>query len=292
MKKLAVILAVIMLLCAVSACTGEPETPPPTTTATNSTTTVVNDSTTTTSAETTTSSQVTTQNGGTTTTTRNQGGISTVTSADKHESFEPSFFDDAVIIGDSVTLKLSLYVSKCKNNGQYPLGQVDFLCSGSLGYTNALWKIDDPQNVHPRYNGTKYRVPQGVAATGANKVFIMFGMNDFMLYGIDGTIDSAVKLINEILANSPNAKIYVQSVTPILASCEGGSKTNANVRTLNTKLRVMCDQYGWTYLDVASVMVNANGSLKAEYCGDPDSMGIHFTDAACEAWIDYLKKNV
>lgn len=276
-----------MLIGALAACTSD-------NTEQTTTTTVMSESTTTTESETTTSSVVTTAptSEGTTTTTKSAQTLSTVTSPDQHDPVEPSVFDDAVIIGDSVTLKLSLYISKCKNNGEYPLGQAAFLCSGSLGYTNALWRIDDPQNVHPRYNGTKYRVPQGVAATGASKVFIMFGMNDFMLYGMDGTINSATKLINEILANSPNAKIYVQSVTPILASCEGGSKTNANVRTLNTKLRAMCDSNGWTYLDVASVMVNSSGSLKTEYCGDPESMGIHFTDAACVAWIDYLKKNV
>ncbi|MBR5272884.1 MAG: hypothetical protein IKU25_05775 [Clostridia bacterium] len=287
MKKLALIMAVILLLCMVAACSEDIPTETTTTSTTIQNTTTQENSTTTTQVTTTVTGENTT-----TSTTNSQGGLSTMTSPDLHEPLEPSFFDDAVIIGDSVTLKLSLYVSKCKNNGQYPLGQAAFLCSGSLGYTNALWKLDDPQNVHPRYNGTKYRVPQGVAATGADKVFIMFGMNDFMLYGIDQTIVNAKTLINEILANSPDAKIYVQSVTPILASCEGGAKTNANVRALNTKLRGMCEQNGWTYLDVASVMVNANGSLKTEYCGDPDSMGIHFTDAACKAWIEYLKKNV
>ena len=286
MKKLALIMAVILLIGAFAACSGDnTEQTTTTTVTTESTTTSTTDAGTTTSTEATSGS-------GTTTTTTSAPTLSTVTSPNLHDPVEPSVFDDAVIIGDSVTLKLSLYISKCKNNGEYPLGDAKFLCSGSLGYTNALWKLDDPQNVHPRYNGTKYRVPQGVAATGASKVFIMFGMNDFMLYGIDGTIDSATKLINEILANSPDAQIYVQSVTPILASCEGGSKTNANVRTLNTKLRAMCDSNGWTYLDVASVMVNSSGSLKTEYCGDPDSMGIHFTDAACLAWIDYLKSNV
>ena len=287
MKKLALVLAIVMLVCMFAACESDTDVTT-TTTKASTTTTTANSTTTATVAETTTTTVPNSEN--TTTTTQTQ--FSTVTSPDLHDPVEPTVFDDAVIIGDSVTLKLSYYVSNQKNNGNYPLGQAKFLCSGSLGYTNALWDLNHKDNVHPRYNGVKYRIPDGVAATGANKAFIMFGMNDFMLYGFDGTIDSAEKLIGEIIEKNPGIKIYVQSVTPILAAREGGSKTNANVRKLNTMLRAMCDEHGWTYLDVASVMIDSYGALKPAYCGDPETMGMHFTDAACQAWVDYLKKNV
>ena len=301
MKKLALIMAAIMLICAFGAC-GEGWKDDETTTQTGTTslsttsTTLadIGGSTTTTtvtgngSEENTTTTK--TSINGSDTTTKTQ--FSTVTSTNLHEPVQPSVFDDAVIIGDSVTLKLNYYVSNQKNKGEYPLGKAKFLSSGSLGYTNALWDLNHKDNVHPRYNGTKYRIPDGVKATGAKKVFIMLGMNDFMLYGFDGTIDSAEKLIGEIVQKSPDVKIYVQSVTPIIASKEGGSKTNANVRKLNAMLREMCDEHGWTYLDVASVMIDENGALKASYCGDPTTMGIHFTDSACKAWIEYLKANV
>lgn len=310
MKKLTIAVVILTLVCALWACTGETDggTTATTTENTVTTTSAISRGTTATTQpsnqngseitaatqEETTTSTVVTSTVKTTApkTTTSTTKITTTTEPSTHGIVEASVFDDAVIIGDSVTLKLSLYVSNQKNKGNYPLGQAKFLCSGSLGYNNALWAVNAKDNVHPRYNGTKYRIPDGVKATGANKVFIMLGMNDFMLYGMDGTIDAAETLIGEILQKSPDAKIYVQSVTPIIASKESGSKTNANVRTLNTKLRAMCNKYGWMYLDVASVMVDDNGALKSSYCGDPDTMGIHFTDAACKAWIEYLKQNV
>ncbi len=296
MKKLTLILALIMVICSLCACDVPLDvtvtTPMQTSTSASTTITTTEQSSTTTTTEqsSTTTSTVINNENGSGTTTRTQ--FSTVTTPPLHDPVEPTVFDDAVIIGDSVTLKLSLYVSNQKNKGNYPLGKATFLCSGSLGYTNALWSLNHKDNVHPRYNGVKYRIPDGVKATDAKKVFIMLGMNDFMLYGFDGTIESAESLISEILQKSPDAKIYVQSVTPIIASKEGGSKTNANVRKLNTMLRSMCNEHGWTYLDVASVMIDGNGALKPSYCGDPETMGIHFTDAACEAWIEYLKSNV
>lgn len=316
MKRIATVFMAVLLVCALWACSGEKEqgektvattvgsgvvttTQQATTTADPTTTT---DAATTTTTATVTNSQVSTTAPSTTTkttsvspttkSTTSTARITTVTQPLSDEPVEKSVFDDAVIIGDSVTLKLSLYVSNQKNKGNYPLGQAKFLCSGSLGYTNALWSLNQSGNVHPRYNGVKYRIPDGVKATGANKAFIMLGMNDFMLYGMDGTIESAEKLIGEIVSKNPGIKIYVQSVTPIHASKESGSKTNANVRTLNTKIRAMCAEHGWTYLDVASVMVDSSGALKSSYCGDPTTMGIHFTDAACKVWIEYLKQNV
>ncbi len=35
----------------------------------------------------------------------------------------------------------------------------------------------------------------------------------------------------------------------------------------------MCEQNGYIYLDVASVMKDDEGNLKREYCSDPDNMG-------------------
>ena len=54
----------------------------------------------------------------------------------------------------------------------------------------------------------------------------------------------------------------------------------------------MCEQNGYTYLDVASVMKDSEGNLKREYCSDPDNMGVHFTDEGCKVWIDYLRTHI
>ncbi|MCR5635897.1 MAG: hypothetical protein K6F76_01775 [Clostridiales bacterium] len=209
------------------------------------------------------------------------------------EAVTAEFFDDAVFIGDSVTLKLSYYVDKIRENiGLECLGDATFLCSGSLGYANAQWDINEEDNVHPTYQGTKYLVQDGVKAIGAKKAFIMLGMNDFALYGIDETIDNAKSLINKIITESPDITIYIQSVTPILAAAQFDGFTNDNVVALNEKLKAMCEENGWKYLDVASVLKDDSGCLPPEYCSDPDAQGIHFTDEACDIWIKYLENNV
>ena len=287
MKRFISILLALMMLVVLFGCENTIEEK--TTTTSSETSTTTNNATT--DNEPSSDSTTTTTKQPTTSSTQGSG-FSSATQPDFHDPVNPSVFDDAVFVGDSVTHGLQLYVMRQNNIGKYPLGQAKFLYATSLGYTNALWAVDRPGNVHPTYNGIKVRVPDGVKQTGAKKVFIMLGMNDFMTYGSDGTVKNAVTLINQILDKSPDVTIYVQSVTPILKASEGGSKTNANVRAVNQKLKAMCDTYGWIYLDVSSVLVDGDGALKSSYCSDPGSMGLHINDNACVQWIEYLRSNV
>lgn len=214
--------------------------------------------------------------------------IQTANAGESHSPVSADWFDDAVFVGDSVTLKLSYY---CDSHPE-ALGDAQFFCAGSLGYTNALWELDREDAVHPLYRGTNYLSQDCAAVTGANKVLVMLGMNDIALYGIDGTMESAETLIDNILAQTPDVNLYIQSVTPIINGMERGDLNNANIRAFNEKLQEFCQQNGYRYLDIYGLLADENGYLPLEYCGDPDAQGIHFTDAACELWANYFKENV
>lgn len=201
---------------------------------------------------------------------------------------DAAWFNDAVFLGDSVTLKLSYY---CANHPE-ALGDAQFFCAGSLGYTNALWDLDRADSVHPYYQGQNYLSQDCASVTGANKVFIMLGMNDIGLYGIDGAMESARTLIGNLRATSPNAAIYVQSVTPMIQSKEGETLNNEKIRAFDEALKAYCSEQSLPYLDVYGCLADENGCLPTEYCGDIDAQGIHFTDAACALWAEFLKENV
>ena len=208
--------------------------------------------------------------------------------SDVHAPVDAKWFDDAVLVGDSVTLKLSYY---CESHPE-ALGQAQFFCAGSLGYTNALWDIDREDAVHPYYKGATHLSEECAEQTGAKKVFVMLGMNDVGLYGADGALQSAKTLIANILKRTPDVLLYVQSTTPILQGHESGTFSNETIRTFNKSLEDYCKSTGYKYLDIHSQLVDEQGYLKPEYCSDPDSQGIHFTDEACQIWVDYLKNNV
>ena len=196
------------------------------------------------------------------------------------------WFNDAVFVGDSVTLKLSYYAE----NGS--LGDAAFLCAGSLGYNNALWDLNRSGNVHPTLYGRKYTVDEGVKASGKKKVFIMLGMNDVGLYGVDGAAEGMKTLTDRILAKSPDVQIYIQSVTPMLKNMQRSALNNRTIPQFNERLRQICAERGFVYLDVASAVKDSEGNLSPENCSDPGAMGIHFTNTGCSKWVDYLKRHV
>ncbi len=196
-----------------------------------------------------------------------------------------SYFDDAVFVGDSISLKLNYY-----NAANNALGKAKFLTAGSLSATNALWDVSD-SSVHPRYNGKKMKIEDSIAQMKVKKVYIMLGMNDICFVGEEQSLKNYQTLCSNIKKKSPNVVFYIQSVTPRSAMTSTSTVTaltNARITAYNKQLSAICQQKGWYFINVASVMFDSKGNLKSEYCSDPQSMGMHFTNEGCQAWVDYL----
>ena len=201
------------------------------------------------------------------------------------EAVDASYFDNAAFVGDSVSLKLSYYAAATG-----ALGNAQFFTAGSLGSANALWEVSD-ESVHPSYQGTKMLVEDCIANSGAQVVYIMLGMNDLSLYGVDGSVENYKTLVERILEKSPGVKIVVQSMTPMTDTSNilGSSLNNEVIKEYNEKLQNLCLEQGWNFVDVASVMYDSQGeNLNRDFCSDPDDMGVHFTEAGCQRWVEYL----
>lgn len=200
---------------------------------------------------------------------------------------DASYFDDAVFVGDSVSLRLQYY---CTSNGA--LGDTTFLCSGSLSATNALWDVGS-ESVHPSYQGKKMLIEDGIAACGAKKVYIMLGMNNIS-FGLDNATNDMVTLMDRILEKSPDVTLIIQAVTPMTATSRiySSSLNNDKIDQYNEAMRQICQERGWYFLDVNTQFKDENNNLVRSYCSDADEMGIHFSTAAAEIWVSYLKTHV
>ena len=203
---------------------------------------------------------------------------------------EWSWFDDVVMIGDSVTLKLKNFVAQQRHDDPAYFGGGQFLSSGSLGSGNALWEVSD-KSVHPSYQGEKLLLEQSIPMTGAKKVYLMLGVNDIAVYGLEGSVENYKTLLSQIKSAAPEVEFYIQSATPICEGAERGALTNENLKVYNQMLVEMCQELGLRFVDVASVLRDENGYLPREYCSDPDGMGIHLTDLACQLWLGYLMED-
>lgn len=198
------------------------------------------------------------------------------------------YFDDAVFVGDSVTLSFSNYVEKQREKGIDCLGDAYILCAGSLGYTNSLLPVGDPNCVLPVYQGVQQPLEESIAQIGAKKAYIMLGMNDVGAYELDDIMENVKTVIGNIKDKSPGIRIYIESVTPIIKSMQGKYLNNEAIRAFNERMKSYAAQNGYAYLDIYSVVADDEGYLRDEYCGDPDVLGMHFLENADAAWEAYL----
>ncbi len=212
---------------------------------------------------------------------------------DLSERVEDSYFDDAVFIGDSVTIKLKHYVIDSQNAGGAVLGKCKFLTMGSMGSGNALEKVTS-DSIHPSYQGQKMRLEDSVAAMGAKKVYIMLGMNDVALYGTTGAAENLMTLVELIREKSPNALIFIETATPRIRSVnkKPGNKALFEYDLELYRLYREKKLPGVYLLDIAWIMRDRDGYLPDQYCSDPEDMGLHFSDEACVAWVEYLYTHV
>ena len=192
------------------------------------------------------------------------------------ETVDASFFDDAVFVGDSVSLKLSYYAD---SSGR--LGKAKFLVQGSYGAANAV-----SNKLPTSYQGKKMDLESAVAATGAKKLFIMLGMNDIAIYGVSKTIDNWRTMLGRILEKSPDIKIYIQSMTPIYTGGEVGGLNNKRADEFNQALQAFARENGYTYIDVASYMKDSTGGLAEKYCSD---QYVHIRTEGAKVWVSVLR---
>lgn len=201
-----------------------------------------------------------------------------------------AYFDNCVFIGDSVSLKLTQYVRNMRKEYPSLLGTAPlFLTAGSLGSGEALEPLSS-KSLHPSYMGKKMLLEDAVAASGARKVFIMLGMNDIAPYGIEGSANNMITLIERIMEESPGIQVFIQSATPRIQG-EYQKLNNNALFEYNLKLYEYSRQNesrGVYFLDIAYIMRDQNGDLPTNYCSDVEGMGMHFNNTACKLWIEYL----
>ena len=58
---------------------------------------------------------------------------------------------------------------------------------------------------------------------------------------------------------------------------------NTTIDAFDQAIQPICQERGYIYLDVASAVNDGYGNLMEAYCSDATAMGLHFSDAGCEA---------
>jgi lysophospholipase L1-like esterase len=132
---------------------------------------------------------------------------------------------------------------------------------------------------------------QEVVLSLPDKIFIMIGVNDLSRKRkISEIIANYEKILRFIQKNSPQTKIFVQSVLPVNEDIPYriGHADNDDIIRLNTELKQLCSHHAITFIDLFPFFKNENNKLKEELTLD----GLHPNGKGYLVWKSVIEKYV
>ena len=120
------------------------------------------------------------------------------------------------------------------------------------------------------------------------KIFLLTGANDISHHlTADSIANAIVDLVMTIQEQTPQTKIYVESILPINNSF-GRYKNMIDkepiVLEINKMLEKRLPELGVTWLNVFPLFVDEEGNMRKEFTND----GLHILGSAYLAWRDFL----
>ena len=124
------------------------------------------------------------------------------------------------------------------------------------------------------------------------KLYLLIGTNALAGLGNDeGFLAYYGKLLDELQSTLPNSMIFVQSILNVRPEAldQAPGLTPERVSSMNDKIKEMCKERGFYYLNLTEAFTGEDGYLTADYAQND---GIHLTVAGYSHWVDYLCTHV
>jgi lysophospholipase L1-like esterase len=121
-----------------------------------------------------------------------------------------------------------------------------------------------------------------------SKLFICIGTND-IAKGVsqEGIIQNYRAILETVKSQSPETKIYVQSLFPVGKDLFTGHN-NYKVRTLNAELSNLCSNMNVAYIDLYPSFTDETGYLNPEYSNDK----LHLMGNGYLLWKSLIEKYI
>jgi lysophospholipase L1-like esterase len=140
-------------------------------------------------------------------------------------------------------------------------------------------------------DGVLYRLDE-VTESKPDKVFVMIGVNDLARdRSVDYVLENYDKIVNQIEQDSPDTKIYIQSVLPVNEDFEQFSShvdKTPEIKEVNKGLKKLADQKGFTYIDLFDDMSTEGDQLNPDYTED----GLHLNGEGYLVWKVEIDKYI
>ncbi len=166
----------------------------------------------------------------------------------EQERVDPSYFDDAVFVGDSLTMGLEAFSGF----------NAKFLCLSGLN-TKTIYT--------EKLSGGKNVVDTIVGMDHVGKLYIMLGTNEVAFKDPESFIKRYSEFIDTVREKFPDVLIYIESILPVTK--ETSDKTNIKIDLItdfNERLIKLAEEKECYYVDCHSYFENDDGYM-------PDNIG-------------------
>lgn len=160
----------------------------------------------------------------------------------------------------------------------------DFWYRGGI----TIWEIMDTPIVWD--GSSKITVSQALNNNQYKHIYIMLGVNEWGTNTDQGFANEYQRVLAEIEAKQPNAKIYIESIVHVSGEKDShwGNRANGAINRRNSLLKNLADGSRIFYIDFNEYLDDSTGALDARYTWD----GVHFVVAMTDTWKTIVLSNI
>lgn len=204
------------------------------------------------------------------------------------EGFLDAWFDDSVLIGDSLVAGLNMYVTKERSLDHFCLGNMQLVGTSALSLKKALGTEKKERTGEIKFRGRYTTASDVVKTLQAKRVFFMLGVNDPRWYSPEELVDVYDQIITIVRTENPGIRVYIHSLMPMIKSyADTVDMTYEINKAANDKLRAYCEENDVTYLELADLVRDENGFLRQDYSAQDNTF--HLNSYGKAIWVHLLR---
>lgn len=184
--------------------------------------------------------------------------------------YDRAFFTNDLFIGDSIATGLYLYNKLDMQNVAAAVGYTPY-----KAYTDPIDLCD----------GSSMTAVDYAVLRQPKRIYVMIGSNG--LAAASAMESSYRTMIDKLRENCPESEIYCISLTPVTADTDYVSLSNEAIMEFNAFIEGLCSEYGLSYVDFYSKVVDDSGYFSKSYA---EIDGFHFKGGTYDLLLNTVQK--
>lgn len=184
------------------------------------------------------------------------------------------------------------YLKKCAFLGEtnvYLLGKNGWLAPLNV-YASENLRLTNYTREYIMLNGTTIRILSAINAASC-PIYLMFGTESLFTQPTDQTAEQFKILMKSVMAQAPEAPVYVMAIPPVTYAAEISETPllNSTIDDYNSRLLDLCNDENIYFIDTNTALKNNDGKLDPTLAEED---GIHLNADGGRLLLEYVLNHV